>query len=78
MGIDYGPIKACAATIKGSLLLKEHGDRTNQLVPKPSFIPTIVIDNSLKISTLPALLKNLFGEVCSQYKGRTKPDECEI
>ncbi|XP_044741637.1 GILT-like protein 2 [Chrysoperla carnea] len=73
--IDYHPIKHCAQSEKGSELLKKHGDQTQAVRPKITFIPTVTVDNSSDISSLPALLKDLFGEVCKQFKD-IQPNEC--
>ncbi|XP_075971962.1 gamma-interferon-inducible lysosomal thiol reductase-like protein [Anticarsia gemmatalis] len=58
--VEPDPIKNCANHELGSALLKKHGDDTHIL--KPSFIPTITINNSRDNQA--AILKNFLLEVC--------------
>ncbi|XP_030031631.2 GILT-like protein 1 isoform X2 [Manduca sexta] len=60
MSIEADPIGSCANGDMGSSLLKKHGDDTHLL--KPSFIPTIIINESK--GNQPALLKNFLLEIC--------------
>lgn len=62
--VKWKPISECAAGSEGDNLLKLHGDKTNKLHPRISFVPTILLDKERE--NQPALLKNLFKEVCSK------------
>ena len=42
--INWKPIAECAASSEGDNLLKVHGDKTNDLMPRISFVPTILLD----------------------------------
>uniref|UniRef100_A0A1B6K2I2 Gamma-interferon-inducible lysosomal thiol reductase n=1 Tax=Homalodisca liturata TaxID=320908 RepID=A0A1B6K2I2_9HEMI len=61
-GVNWGPILDCAKGKEGNDLLKEHGDSTNALNPKISFVPTILLNH--KRDGQPAILKNLWKEIC--------------
>lgn len=73
--IDYEAIQKCYDSPHGKELLKLHGDATNALRPKISFVPTITLDGSQGRQA--AILKDLFSEVCKVASGRgPKPDAC--
>ncbi|KAG8292501.1 antigen processing and presentation of exogenous peptide antigen via MHC class I [Homalodisca vitripennis] len=61
-GVNWSPILDCAKGKEGNDLLKEHGDSTNALNPKISFVPTILLNH--KRDGQPAILKNLWKEIC--------------
>lgn len=44
MNIDYNPILKCYNEEKGKKLLAEYGKLTNVLIPRISFIPTVIIN----------------------------------
>nr|CAD7258227.1 unnamed protein product [Timema shepardi] len=64
--IAWEPILECATGSEGSDLLKRHGDATDALNPKATFIPTILLDQSQEHQ--PAILKDLFKEICHELK----------
>ncbi|KAG6795733.1 gamma-interferon-inducible lysosomal thiol reductase [Apis mellifera caucasica] len=66
MNIDYNPIFKCYNEEKGKELLAEYGKLTNVLIPRISFIPTVVINGSSENQA--RILKNLLQEVCSHFK----------
>ncbi|CAG2053687.1 unnamed protein product [Timema podura] len=72
--IAWEPILECATGSEGSDLLKRHGDATDALNPKATFIPTILLDQSQERQ--PAILKDLFKEVCHELKNY-KAEECQ-
>lgn len=73
-GVDYTPIEECAKGKEGSLLVKQHGDRTHALSPKVTFIPTVQLNRSSQVP-LVYILKDLFKEICKIF-GNNMPDEC--
>ncbi|KAL1130334.1 hypothetical protein AAG570_013272 [Ranatra chinensis] len=62
--VDWLPIQACALGIEGDALLKQHGDKTNSLVPRVTFIPTVLINGNR--GNQAAILKNLWKELCRE------------
>lgn len=66
----------CSESPHGAELLKVHGDETNALRPKMSFVPTVTLDGMQNYQG--AILKDLFGEVCKVLAGRgTSPPICD-
>lgn len=59
--------------MKGSILLKEYGERTHAVNPAISFIPTVEINGSQKIP-LPSVLKDFNKELCKLFT--ITPKEC--
>ncbi|XP_043804076.1 gamma-interferon-inducible lysosomal thiol reductase-like isoform X1 [Apis laboriosa] len=66
MNIDYNPIFKCYNEEKGKELLAEYGKLTNVLIPRISFIPTVIINGSSENQA--RILKNLLQEVCLHFK----------
>ncbi|KAF4521313.1 hypothetical protein B566_EDAN002317 [Ephemera danica] len=66
LGIEWEPIKKCTHSEEGDKLLAQHGESTKRLHPKVAFIPTIRVNEEL--DGQPALLKDLFKELCSRFK----------
>lgn len=60
MNIEVKPIKSCAVSDRGSLILKNHGEDTHKV--NPTFIPTITLNGSH--NNQGAILKNFLLEVC--------------
>ena len=52
-----------------------HGDDTNSLKPKVSFIPTVLLNGSQDRQK--ELLKKLQREICMAFKGGEKPKACD-
>lgn len=52
-----------------------HGDDTNSLKPKVSFIPTVLLNGSQDRQK--ELLKKLQREICMAFKGSEKPKACD-
>uniref|UniRef100_U5ERN9 Putative gamma-interferon inducible lysosomal thiol reductase n=1 Tax=Corethrella appendiculata TaxID=1370023 RepID=U5ERN9_9DIPT len=74
--IDIESIQKCYDSPHGSELLKIHGEATNALRPKVSFIPTVTLDGSQGRQA--SILKDLFKEVCKVAAGRgPMPEICE-
>ncbi|KAJ9586870.1 hypothetical protein L9F63_019552 [Diploptera punctata] len=67
--VRWEQIAECAVSAEGDNLLKLHGDKTNSLHPRISFVPTILLDK--KFESQPAVLKNLFKEVCKKVISQT-------
>lgn len=67
-GIDFEEIQSCASGPEGQELHYKAGVKTEALIPKVSFIPTIEIDESQ--NSQKAILKNLLKEVCSVYTSK--------
>lgn len=65
--VDYEAILKCYESPHGAELLKLHGDATNALRPRVSFIPTITLDGSQGRQA--SILKDLLGEVCKIVAG---------
>lgn len=59
---DYDGILKCFNSPHGAELLKLHGEATDALRPRVSFIPTVTLDGSQGRQA--SILKDLFGEVC--------------
>ncbi|CAD7085528.1 unnamed protein product [Hermetia illucens] len=69
-------IQKCYESPHGAELLKLHGDATNSLRPRMSFVPTITLDGSQGRQA--SILKDLFTEVCKVAAGRGPlPDVCK-
>lgn len=63
--VQWDAIFACANSVEGDILMKQHGDKTAALTPKVSFIPTVLINNNRDDQA--ALLKNLWKEICRHF-----------
>ncbi|XP_076296132.1 gamma-interferon-inducible lysosomal thiol reductase isoform X1 [Lasioglossum baleicum] len=74
MNIDYQEIFKCFTGERGKELLAKHGERTNSLQPRISFIPTITIDG--RSDQQARILKNLLREVCLRLK--VTPEACKL
>lgn len=69
-------IKKCFETPHGAELLKVHGEATEALRPKMSFVPTVTLDGLQYNQAY--ILKDLFSEVCKVASGKGIPPEiCE-
>lgn len=64
---DYDGILKCFNSPHGAELLKLHGEATDALRPRVSFIPTVTLDGSQGRQA--SILKDLFGEVCKVAAG---------
>uniref|UniRef100_A0A069DQ87 Putative gamma interferon inducible lysosomal thiol reductase gilt n=1 Tax=Panstrongylus megistus TaxID=65343 RepID=A0A069DQ87_9HEMI len=74
--IDWNKVERCALGAEGDELLKQYGDATDALVPKVSFIPTILLNKDRHDQA--AILKDLQSEVCNLLKKESKaPKECD-
>ncbi|XP_073999387.1 gamma-interferon-inducible lysosomal thiol reductase-like isoform X2 [Rhodnius prolixus] len=73
--ISWSKVEKCAMGPEGDLLLKKYGDATDALIPKVSFIPTILLDKELHNQA--AILKDLQTQVCNILKKSRAPRECE-
>lgn len=65
--VDFEAIQKCYDSPHGAELLKLHGEATDALRPRVSFIPTITLDGSQGRQA--SILKDLFGEVCKVAAG---------
>ncbi|CAH0561849.1 unnamed protein product [Brassicogethes aeneus] len=74
LNIPFEPIKNCAKSKEGSLLLKSNGVRTHSLSPAVKFIPTIELNESQNIVPQSHILKDLIKAVCQLLKD--KPNKC--
>uniref|UniRef100_A0A1B6D829 Gamma-interferon-inducible lysosomal thiol reductase n=1 Tax=Clastoptera arizonana TaxID=38151 RepID=A0A1B6D829_9HEMI len=70
-GVNWSSIEECANGVEGNLILKHYGDRTLSLKPRASFIPTIMLNKSR--DNQPAILKNLWKEICHYYPQGSVP-----
>jgi hypothetical protein len=57
-------IAECAAGMEGDELLKRHGDTTNALHPRVSFVPTILLDQVILCQVMYISAKNHFFYIC--------------
>ncbi|XP_046389017.1 GILT-like protein 1 [Ischnura elegans] len=73
LGINWEPIRTCASSLEGDLLLRKHGEDTHGLRPHVSFIPTVTLDDSQDNQA--AILKDLFKEICKKIEA-FHPAEC--
>lgn len=71
-GLDWDSIWKCAKGNQGSKLLSLYGKKTDKL-GGIDFVPTIALQGST--DKQPAILKNLFKEICALYKDE-KPESC--
>jgi len=67
-GVRWKLVAECATGVEGDELLKRHGDATNALHPRVSFIPTVLLDQNQ--DNQPAILKNLLKEVCIRLQAQ--------
>ncbi|XP_076235464.1 gamma-interferon-inducible lysosomal thiol reductase [Calliopsis andreniformis] len=74
MNIDYDPILKCSTERKGEELLAKYGELTNALIPRVSFIPTVVLDGNS--GNQARVLKNLLQEVCLHLT--IMPEGCKL
>lgn len=65
--VDYEAILKCYDSPHGAELLKLHGEATDSLRPKVSFIPTVTLDGSQGRQA--SILKDLLAEVCKIVAG---------
>ncbi|KAK3913793.1 Gamma-interferon-inducible lysosomal thiol reductase [Frankliniella fusca] len=70
--LDWDSIWECAKGNEGSKLLSLYGKKTDKL-GSIDFVPTIALQGST--DKQPAILKNLFKEICTLYKDE-KPEKC--
>jgi len=75
LNIDWQNILKCTESTEGGELLAMHGDDTNSLKPKVSFIPTVLLNGSQDRQK--ELLKKLQREICMAFKGSEKPKACD-
>ncbi|CAG9830580.1 unnamed protein product [Diabrotica balteata] len=75
-GLDIPKLKSCSDTIEGDRLSAIHGDRTFQLDPNISFVPTIVFDDQFKQVDQSQALRDFVAVVCSKIKNKSKPSLC--
>lgn len=69
-------IQECYDSPHGAELLKVHGQQTDALRPKVSFIPTVTLDGDQRRQA--TILKDLKGEVCKVLAGNgPPPDACK-
>jgi interferon gamma-inducible protein 30 len=66
--VTWKLVEECAEGLEGDELLKQHGEATNALHPRVSFIPTILLDQNQ--DNQPAILKNLLKEVCIRLQAQ--------
>jgi hypothetical protein len=59
-GVRWKLVAECAAGVEGDELLKHHGDVTNALHPRVSFIPTILLDQVILRQVMYTYAKNHF------------------
>ncbi|XP_021913568.1 GILT-like protein 1 isoform X2 [Zootermopsis nevadensis] len=64
--VRWKEVVGCAVGSEGEELLKQHGEATNALNPRVSFVPTVLLDQSQ--DNQPGILKNLFKEVCTHLQ----------
>ena len=74
MYIDHTRILKCFTGTKGKELLANYGELTNELTPRVSFIPTVVLDGNSENQA--RILKNLLQEVCLHLK--IMPEGCTL
>ncbi|XP_050499092.1 GILT-like protein 1 [Diabrotica virgifera virgifera] len=75
-GLDIPKLKSCSDSIEGDKLLATKGDRTFQLDPNISFVPTIVFDDQFKQVEQSQSLKDFVAVVCSKIQNKSKPSVC--
>eukprot|EP00088_Acartia_fossae_P022310 TRINITY_DN23550_c0_g1_i1.p1 TRINITY_DN23550_c0_g1~~TRINITY_DN23550_c0_g1_i1.p1 ORF type:complete len:230 (-),score=26.19 TRINITY_DN23550_c0_g1_i1:51-740(-) len=73
--LDYKVVKKCANGLEGNLLEHAMGLATEQLEPKHTYVPWIVVNDVHNNDIQEAAMKDLIGLVCSLYKGE-KPAQC--
>lgn len=73
--VDFEAINKCYDSHHGAELLKLHGEATDALRPRVSFIPTITLDGSQGRQA--SILKDLLAEVCKIVAGHgPMPEPC--
>lgn len=72
--VDWAAISECAKGLEGNKLHKEAGDKTNALVPRVTFIPTIELDGGQFNQRY--VRQNFKQQLCQMYKGLNTPEEC--
>ncbi|XP_034952072.1 GILT-like protein 1 [Chelonus insularis] len=69
-------LKECATSQFGDDLFAAHGDRTHNLTPSLSFVPTIVINEQYSSKNQQAALSNFKGLICGLLPQENKPSSC--
>ncbi|CAG9855444.1 unnamed protein product [Phyllotreta striolata] len=72
--IKYNAISECANGAKGTILLKENGERTHSLKPAVTFIPTIELNGNQNLVSQALILKDLKKALCLTLKNN--PSVC--
>ncbi|XP_047099441.1 GILT-like protein 1 [Schistocerca piceifrons] len=74
LGIEVSPIEDCAKSTNGSRLLKLNGDKTKELNPPLTDLPTITLNG--RQDEQQQLLTNLWNEICKVLQ--PKPSSCPL
>jgi len=75
LNISYAPIKQCAESTSGTLLLVENGIRTSTLNPSLYWVPWITYNDVFYPEDLDPSQENLLPVVCKHLTG-DKPPQC--
>ncbi|CAH1969832.1 unnamed protein product [Acanthoscelides obtectus] len=72
---NIGKIRNCSRGVEGSELLAQNGEKTLQLEPVLSFVPTIIYNDVYSNQDHMQSLKDFAAVVCSKIEG-DKPEIC--
>jgi interferon gamma-inducible protein 30 len=77
VGVSWDDISACSTSKQGNTWEAEFGDLTDNLVPKHTYVPWVVVNNQHTESSENAVISNMVRYVCSIYKGTEKIAACK-
>ncbi|XP_066581294.1 GILT-like protein 1 [Prorops nasuta] len=69
-------ITQCLDGPQGDDLLAKYGDRTRELQPQISFVPTVVINGEYSRENQNAALRNFFSLICKNLPQDGRPSDC--
>jgi len=74
VNVDAAPIESCANGTKGDEILASYGDKTQQLNPNLSFVPTVIFNEKFNQADQDTAMSDLKGVICRL--STKKPKAC--
>lgn len=75
-GLNWASISTCAYGPQGIQLHYQYGVKTNNLVPKHTYVPWIVVNGQHSTASENAVQSNMVSFICKTYKGSIKIAAC--
>ncbi|XP_046752836.1 GILT-like protein 1 [Diprion similis] len=73
---DRSLVDNCISSAAGDELLAAYGNKTFDLQPNLSFVPTIVVNGEYSHANQNNALRNLKGVICNHLSDHNKPSDC--